>query len=634
MTKLQSKNTAIWMRRSYRECGPHQWVRELLMNAFEAKATRMEFGIEWQAVKHLGVYRRVIMDDGEGMTGEELKEFFSNLNWGSKQIGGTHDNFGVGAKISLLPWNPEGVVVISYKNGKGSAIWIHEDEDGDPNMAVWPTPKTEWTAPEDMQIVGEEEIAWDKIRPPWITDHGTIVVLMGSDEYPHTMLGDEGAGEGSGKHELMRYLNARFWDMPLDVAVSYVLHPEDPTLWPSSAKERNRNGTELLHPRTVEGLSHVWVNYTKPKDVQTGQLKSSGTVLLDNNRVKAHWYLWEGKRPDARWSTNLGMVATKYRRELYGVASGAVFRSFGIPSKTLQDNLCIILEPQECNSTATSWGVYPDGSRNRLLLAGAKKGESLPLSEWGKEFAKRCPPEIREAILASRLDSPDALKDLSFKQQIQQQLSDRFRQMGLVMSRRKGGGVSGTPSGDLVPVVTDSSGGNGARNNKRTRTRQPASKNARSAVSGGTGSAERKELPPEVPDRDFVKAELFETYGAPYNLIAFDPNYQLERGGTGPCVLINLESPLFTETVLHYQKRWPAMDEELVREKVMECLANLACAKIAHSQIISHFDPTLSQDSLNEKYRSPEALTIALMGTLAETLFIESRLAGMGMKKG
>jgi len=36
---------------------------------------------------------------------------------------------GVGAKIASLPWNPEGVVVISYKDGKGSMIQIELDPD-------------------------------------------------------------------------------------------------------------------------------------------------------------------------------------------------------------------------------------------------------------------------------------------------------------------------------------------------------------------------------------------------------------------------------------------------------------------------------------------------------------------------
>lgn len=59
-----------------------------------------------------------MVDNGCGMTAEELLKFFSTLGEGAKKMGGVHDNFGVGAKIASLPWNPEGVVVISHKAGK------------------------------------------------------------------------------------------------------------------------------------------------------------------------------------------------------------------------------------------------------------------------------------------------------------------------------------------------------------------------------------------------------------------------------------------------------------------------------------------------------------------------------------
>src|SRR5215470_12666213 len=114
----------------FEACGNYQWAREFLKNSIEARATKVEFGIEWQAVEKLGVYRRTIADNGSGMSKEELLRFFSTLGEGARRIGGVHDNFGVGAKIASLPWNPDGVVVISYKNGRGSMIRIQLDVDG------------------------------------------------------------------------------------------------------------------------------------------------------------------------------------------------------------------------------------------------------------------------------------------------------------------------------------------------------------------------------------------------------------------------------------------------------------------------------------------------------------------------
>ncbi len=106
----------------FEACGSYQWARELLTNSRDAGAARVEFGIEWQAVSKFGAYRRTVADNGCGMDRHELVRFFSTLGAGDKRIGGIHDDFGVGAKIATLPWNLEGVVVLSYKGGYASII--------------------------------------------------------------------------------------------------------------------------------------------------------------------------------------------------------------------------------------------------------------------------------------------------------------------------------------------------------------------------------------------------------------------------------------------------------------------------------------------------------------------------------
>jgi DNA topoisomerase VI subunit B len=129
MKKIAIVGASHFVNRMFEACGNYQWAREFLKNSIEAGATKVEFGIEWQAVEKAGVYRRIIIDNGSGMSKDELLCFFSTLGEGAKRIGGVHDNFGVGAKIASLPWNPEGVVVISHKDGKASMIQIELDPD-------------------------------------------------------------------------------------------------------------------------------------------------------------------------------------------------------------------------------------------------------------------------------------------------------------------------------------------------------------------------------------------------------------------------------------------------------------------------------------------------------------------------
>src|SRR2546426_1006769 len=122
--KVKITGASNFVNRMFEACGSYQWAREFLKNSLEAGATKVEFGIEWQGVERLGVYRRTVADNGCGMDAEELLKFFSTLGAGAKKIGGVHENFGVGAKIAALPWNPEGVVVLSYRNDTASMIWI------------------------------------------------------------------------------------------------------------------------------------------------------------------------------------------------------------------------------------------------------------------------------------------------------------------------------------------------------------------------------------------------------------------------------------------------------------------------------------------------------------------------------
>src|SRR5437867_4673165 len=54
--------------RAHREMSPLQWVRETAKNAAEAGATKLVYGTEMQAVESRKVHRRLIADNGKGMS--------------------------------------------------------------------------------------------------------------------------------------------------------------------------------------------------------------------------------------------------------------------------------------------------------------------------------------------------------------------------------------------------------------------------------------------------------------------------------------------------------------------------------------------------------------------------------------
>jgi hypothetical protein len=209
--KLKIVGASNFITRFFEACGPYQWAREFLKNSDEAGATRVEFGIEWQSVEKDGVFLRTIIDNGSGMDRERLREFFSTLGAGDKKIGGVHDNFGVGAKIAALPWNPKGLVIISYVGGKPSMIRIELNEDtNEYELVEFQTSVGRTSCVVDpSEIDFGDGIDWNRVAPAWAREHGTTIVLLGSDNQPDTILYNPEAGENDIKG-LSVYLNSRF----------------------------------------------------------------------------------------------------------------------------------------------------------------------------------------------------------------------------------------------------------------------------------------------------------------------------------------------------------------------------------------------------------------------------------------
>ena len=277
----------------FEACCNYQWAREFLKNAIEANASKVEFGIEWNTVEKFGLYRRTIVDNGLGMSKDELLLFFSTLGEGAKRIGGIHDNFGVGAKIASLPWNAEGVVVISYKDGKGSMIQIELDPDtADYQLIEYQSERgTSYVInPSDVADWGED-VNWDTVAPDWIRQNGTMIVLLGSEEATDTVLGNPKAGEKDIKG-LSVYLNTRFWDLSQTEVTVVELRSERKTSWPQGPNDRD--DSRRPNNRRIMGAKH----YLDAVKSSNGTLSASSNIVLDDNRVAAHWFLWEGERPN------------------------------------------------------------------------------------------------------------------------------------------------------------------------------------------------------------------------------------------------------------------------------------------------------------------------------------------------
>jgi hypothetical protein len=613
--KLRITGASAFVNRMFEACGTYQWARETLKNSLEASATRVEFGIEWQAVEKLGIYRRTIADDGIGMGREELKNFFSTLGEGGKKIGGIHDNFGVGAKIALLPWNPEGVVVVSYKDGRGSMIWIVLDPDsGDYELVEFEIDGEKHSVIEPQVVEG---INWAAIREPWLREHGTVIVLLGSEEYPDTVLGNPHAGEREIKG-LSVYLNSRFWDLSNIDAKVVELRSEKKNNWPTSPSDKD--DARRPNNRQIQGAKY----YLTDVNARSGKLAASDLLLLDDERVAAEWYLWGGERPSVdSYARKTGYIAVRYNGELFQLTSNKVhFRWFGVIESKVQQNLTIILEPQLYQSSNGRWGVHPDQSRNRLIFTGnGEKGVELPISDWGFEFAENMPDPILNAIRIARGDGSGSLDSDDYRKRLQGKFGDRWRMKVLVKAKKNEKGSRQGEEADGQEDVVDTLVAEKERQPRRKRSKIVKVIRQRMTANGSEDMVER-DARVDVPKYRFADADAFEREWHIAMWVPNDPD--------GPTVVINTESSVLQEVVEYHQAMYHEHHAEEIANEIRKIFGEIAICKIAHSQKLTK---KVTEEDLDRDYRSEPALTIALMGLLAEESVIAQRLGRFGKKK-
>jgi hypothetical protein len=345
--------------------------------------------------------------------------------------------------------------------------------------------------------------------------------------------------------------------------------------------------------------------------------------------VRAHWYLWEGDRPNIHsYAKKPGYIAVKYKDELFELTSHkAHFRWFGIADAKVQQNLTIILEPDLFDPQISNWGIYPDQSRNRIIFTGnGDKGVGMPLSDWGFEFSENMPQQIRDAILKARGDREGALEDEEYRKRLQDKFGTRWVTTKLVEARledkQQVRSVTATnESAEVTKIGTEVDGG--LRNRRKRRRRHTQVVHLRPTCSeGGNGQGVEKTVAVDVPKYRYVGKEEFDE---DWHLASWVPN-----DPEGPTVLMNREAPLLLEAIRHHQEQYADVFSTEVEEIVKTAYGEVAVCKIAHSQKLT---ARVSDEELDERYRSEAALTISLMGLLAEESLIAQRLAKVGSRK-
>jgi len=618
--------------RFYRETGAFQWLRELTKNSIEAEATKIYVGIEWQAVESKDIYRRYVADNGNGMSSKELLNFFSTIGEGGKPVGGEHENFAMGSKVSLLPWNKHGLVVISYKDGNPSMIWMKADpEDGEYGLRRINATNPETGISSESAVYEpffdkESGCDWREIAPEWLRNagHGTVVVMMGDTAESDSILGAPNREE-SGKKAASRYLNTRyeeFGDIEITIEELNRVNKSD---WPKSFKQVHKSiagSTEEHRPvnhRKINGAKH-FVKYPHPP-FSKGKLGSSGKTTLSDGTVVEH-YLWEGKRPEVGdYAQRLGYIATCYRNELYHITDHyATYRSFGITPREVKRNLTIFIRPPE--AIDEGYGIYPSGERNRLLLKTKTDiGLELPVADWAAEWAESMPEDIRAAIKEARGSESGSLEDGKYRERLAEKFGDKWPAVRLRLNPAGnslvdstdledgdtgGRGTESNNSGSGSGGLDDGNGrgageGNGDKSSIYTSERPIGIRASKANANGG------------IPEYRWASEDDFEK-GI---LATWCPNDPDCDSGV---VVLNRDHSLIQAEIERFIDDYGSLHSEFVEKTIKNIYGSVAVSQVAHSE---HFKAILPEDVIENEFRSDKALTMGLLGLWAiETLII------------
>jgi len=337
-----------------------QFLREFTQNSIEAiQAAGGSGHIYWQndpeEEARLGAPKISIIDNGVGMTGEQMQML---LNRGGKTTKrrGLDGNFGIGAKISSMTRNPVGVVYESWKDGKGSRMVVHRNDDGDYGLQ----------RPDGKSVVDlkPEYRPMDRFGNKLIGDHGTKVTLLGETEDQITMVAPD-----SVRHSvwwMSGNLNRRYFKISPDIEIR-------------TSRLASVTTGETMGTRRVYGQKH----YLEKTAVESGV-----QVLSD---VSVHWWIIpkEEKRHDE--FEDSGHIAALYENELYDWSTGIRRRSrmsaFGIHSK--RDQVVLYVEPRP-----SLRNLIPSFERKVLKLGKL----DFPWEQYGSEFNSNMPRQLKDFI--------------------------------------------------------------------------------------------------------------------------------------------------------------------------------------------------------------------------------------------
>ena len=360
---MMTKDSSFALDLNGKQCGKLQYVRELTQNSIEAIQVNVGNGgngdILWtydeEEFKASGVYKLCIIDNGPGMTGEELRTLMNHM-YSSGKNQTVLGNFGIGAKVAALYRSPRGLIYKSFKNGKGvfgelvrkestGEYGLRQQDEADGSLSPY-LPIPLWKSPD------------------LIKNNGTMVTLIGKEENEDTFTSPE---EGEyGVAWLSRYLNSRYFTLPEGI----------------NMKVRKRvNPNDLENPKFSRRKIAGMKNYLDKYQTEMGMVEVNGAKMY-------WWVLEENYNPQSHFN-HCAHTGTLFQNEIYDLEiynrrNRQRLNKCGIIH--LINRVVIYAEP-------TSKEIFSDPSRTNLLVEGGKKA---PWYKWAEEFSNKLPIQIQK----------------------------------------------------------------------------------------------------------------------------------------------------------------------------------------------------------------------------------------------
>ena len=350
------------------------------------------------------------------MTGEEMMKYLNRLSSSGHE--NVFQNYGMGAKIASLTRNHAGIVYKSWKDGQGTLMFIHFNEDTQQygvQPHILPDGSTRYTS-----AINDLE------KPEIIDQHGTQVTLFGMEDDSDTMVKPSSSVRGGNENWLLQYLNTRFYRLSPNIEAS----------------------ARVAYYKLDETTSYKARFYGQEHTLNTVTLQQGSVNLSD---ATVHWRILDPARSSGHGRYYMsGHTACLNQDELFDIRDGRASKAPDFGIFIGKEDISLIVEPNKnyVQNTARTGLVKTDG-------------DDLPWDKWCDEFREQMPDEIRDFIE----EKMDKITDDSDLENITTRLKKISKLFKLTRYRKN-------PSGDLK-VNSDSEfvgrtgGSNGGRSGKK-----------------------------------------------------------------------------------------------------------------------------------------------------------------------